>query len=128
MQSESLSETENASATAPELNRRQDDRIEGLERKAWPTMPPQGQQQPGPQPAPRLAAGQAPDAAKAGGGGVHWLGVVIAIVLGRAVAKVFGSSRAFAGRLLEAFRNFVTPLAEWVDILSQRFQIRFDTS
>ena len=49
-------------------------------------------------------------------------------LMGQAVARVFGSSRAFAVRLLEAFRNIVTPLAEWVSILGQRFQIRFDTS
>lgn len=44
------------------------------------------------------------------------------------VAALFGSSRAFAIRLLEAFRNAVLDAERLASILSDRFQVRFNTS
>ena len=49
-------------------------------------------------------------------------------LLGAPVAKLYGSSRAFARRLLEAFRNTCIPAEVWADIIARRFQIRLDTS
>jgi hypothetical protein len=46
----------------------------------------------------------------------------------RTVAKLFGSSRAFAQRLLEAFRNVVLSAETLRHIATGRYQVRFDTS
>lgn len=49
-------------------------------------------------------------------------------LLGAAVVKLYGSSRAFAQRLLEAFRNIPIRAEVWADLIARRFQIRLDTS
>ena len=49
-------------------------------------------------------------------------------LLGAAVANLFGSARAFAQRLLEAFRNCRIRADAWADLIARRFQIRFDSS
>jgi len=46
----------------------------------------------------------------------------------RPVAVLFGSSRAFARRLLEAFRNVALTAERLHDILTAGYQVRFDTS
>lgn len=46
----------------------------------------------------------------------------------RTVAKLFGSSRAFAQRILEAFRNAVLPAETLREIATGRYQVRLDTS
>ena len=44
------------------------------------------------------------------------------------VAALFGSSRAFALRLLEAFRNVALTAERLHDVLTSGYQVRFDTS
>jgi len=46
----------------------------------------------------------------------------------RPVARLFGSSRAFALRLLEAFRNVALSAQALEEILAMQYQIRLDTS
>lgn len=49
-------------------------------------------------------------------------------LLPRPVAKLFGSSRAFAQRILEAFRNFVLSAETLRQIATGGYQVRLDTS
>ena len=49
-------------------------------------------------------------------------------LLGAPVAKLYGSCRAFAQRLLEAFRNSFIPPALWTQLMQTPYQIRLDTS
>ena len=49
-------------------------------------------------------------------------------LLPRPVAKLFGSSRAFAQRILEAFRNFVLSAETLRQIATGRYQVRLDSS